>query len=175
MHQLVLAFTLLQTRPQVQFHHIHATRKDNGRKYRIGILVESGILQVVVIKRDEDGEREKEERQVERKEAGARVREGGVAHEAGGVYHRQLVDELHGIFERRVEEEAARPDEQVANKADEEDGVVAMFAAGSDAQVGEVDEEEVREGVDYLGGVGSRVVILTTELSAWGPPMELFG
>lgn len=74
-----------------------------------------------------------------------------------------------------MEEEAARPDEQVADKADEEDGVVAMFAAGSDAQVGEVDEEEVREGVDYLGGVGSRVVILTMEQSAWGLQWSYLG
>lgn len=74
-----------------------------------------------------------------------------------------------------MEEEAARPDEQVADKADEENGVVAIFAAGSDAQVGEVDEEEVREGVDYLRGVGSRVVILTTELSAWGLEWSYLG
>ena len=73
--------------------------------------MEGGILQVMVIKRDEDGEGEKEERQVEREEAGARVRKGGVAHETGGVYHRKLVDQLHGIFERCVKEEAARANE----------------------------------------------------------------
>ena len=122
--------------------------------------MEGRILKIVVIKSDENGEREEEEGQVEREEAGARVGEGGVAHEAGGVYHRQLVDELHGVFERRVEEEAAGADEQVADEADEEDGVVAMFAAGLDAPVGEVDEEEVREGVDYLGGVWGCVVVL---------------
>ena len=126
--------------------------------------MEGRILKIVVIKRDENGEREEEEGQVEREEAGARVREGGVAHEAGGVYHGQLVDELHGVFERRVEEEAAGADEQVADEADEEDGVVAVFAAGLDAPVGEVDEDEVREGVDYLGGVRGCVVILA-ELS----------
>ena len=122
--------------------------------------MEGRILKIVVIERDENGEREEEEGQVKREEAGARVREGGIAHEAGGVYHRQLVEELHWIFERRVEEEAAGADEQVADEADEEDGVVAVFAAGLDAPVGEVDEEEVREGVDYLGGVRGCVVIL---------------
>ena len=65
----------------------------------------------MVIERDKDGEREEEEGQVEREEAGARVGEGGVAHEAGRVNHREFVDELHGIFERCVEEEAARPHE----------------------------------------------------------------
>lgn len=34
--------------------------------------MECGILQVMVIECDEDGEREQEERQVEREEAGAR-------------------------------------------------------------------------------------------------------
>lgn len=35
--------------------------------------MEGGILEVVVIECDEDGEREEEERQAEREEAGARV------------------------------------------------------------------------------------------------------
>ena len=59
-----------------------------------------------------------------------------------------------------MEEEAAGADEQVADEADEEDGVMAVFAAGLDASVREVDEEEVREGIDYLGGVRGCVVIL---------------
>ena len=122
--------------------------------------MKSGILQVVVIKRDEDGEGEEDEGQREAEEAGARVGEGSVAHEAGGVDHGEFVDELHGILERGVEEETARADEQIPDEADEEDGVVAVPAAGSDAQVGEVDEEEVGEGVDDFGGVGGRVVIL---------------
>ena len=63
-----------------------------------------------------------------------------------------------------MEEEAAGADEQVADEADDEDGVVAVSAAGLDASVGEIDEEEVREGVDYLGGVRGCVVILA-ELS----------
>jgi hypothetical protein len=35
------------------------------------------------------------------------VRETGPEHEAGGVDHGELVDELHGVFEGGVEEEAA--------------------------------------------------------------------
>ena len=63
-----------------------------------------------------------------------------------------------------MEEEAAGADEQVADEADEEDGVMAVFAAGLDASVREVDEEEVRESVDYLGGVRGCVVILAKRL-----------
>ena len=59
-----------------------------------------------------------------------------------------------------MEEEAAGADEQVADETDDEDGVVAIFAARLNAPVGEVDEEEVGEGVDYLGGVRGCVVIL---------------
>ena len=127
--------------------------------------MEGGILEVVVIECDEDGEREEEERQAEREEAGARVREGGVTHEAGSVYHGQFVDELHGIFERCVKEEAAGPNQQVANEADDKNGVMAVFAAGLNASVGEVDKEEVGEGIDYLGGIWGRVVVLTGTVS----------
>ena len=118
----------------------------------------------MVVECDEDGEREEEKCQVEGEEAGARIGEGSVAHEAGGVYHGQFIDELHGILERCVEEEAARPDEQVADEADEEDGIMAVFAARLNANIGKVDEEEVCEGIDYLGGVWSGVVVLV-ELS----------
>ena len=37
---------------------------------------------------------------------------------------------------------------------------MAVFAAGLDAQIGKVDEQEVCESVDYLGGEWCRVVIL---------------
>lgn len=137
--------------------------------------MERRILQVVVIERDEDGERGEPERQAEREAAGARVRERGVAHEAGGVDHRELVDELHRVLERRVEEEAARADEQVADEADEEDCVVAVCKAGADAEVGEVDEEEVRERVDDFGGVGGRVVVLATRRCQRGAGFQWWG
>ena len=44
---------------------------------------------------------------------------------------------------------------------------MAVFAAGLNADIGKVDEEEVGEGVHYLGGVGGRIVILL-ELSVGG-------
>ena len=160
MQQFVLNLTPLQPRPQIQLHHIHATRQYNSRQDGVRILMKGRVLQVVIIQRDEDGEGEQEEGEVEGEEAGARVGKGGVAHEACSVDHGKLIDELHGVLERRVEEEAPRSDEKVAHEADEEDGVVAVAAAGLDAQVGVVDEEEIGERVDYLGGVRGRVVIL---------------
>lgn len=52
-----------------------------------------------------------------------------------------------------MKEEAAGPDKQVANEADDKYGVMAVFAAGLYASVGEVDKEKVGEGIDYLGGI----------------------
>lgn len=48
---------------------------------------------------------------------------------------------------------------------------MAMVAAGLNTPIGKVDKEEVREGVNYLGGIWGRVVVLV-ELSVG--PMELF-
>lgn len=59
-----------------------------------------------------------------------------------------------------MKEEAAGPDKQVANEADDKNGVMAVFAAGLNASEGEVDKEEVGEGIDYLGSIWGRVVIL---------------
>ena len=114
----------------------------------------------MIVQRDENGQAEQEHCQTEGEQARARVRECRVAHQTGGVNHGELVDELHRVFEGGVEEEAAGADEQVADVADEEDGVVAVFSAGGDAPVGEVDEEEVRECINYFSRVGCCVVVL---------------
>ena len=47
---------------------------------------------------------------------------------------------------------------------------MAMLAAGLNAKIGIVDKEEVCQGIDYLGGIWSRVVVLVS-LSVG--PMEL--
>lgn len=44
---------------------------------------------------------------------------------------------------------------------------MAMVAAGLNTPIGKKDEEEVREGINYLGGIWGRVVVLV-ELSV-GP------
>lgn len=46
-----------------------------------------------------------------------------------------------------------------------------MFTAGLNAKVRKIDKEEVCEGIDYLGGIWGRVVVLV-ELSAG--PMKVF-
>ena len=104
------------------------------------------------------------------------VGEGGVSHEACGVYHVQLIDQLPRIcvcqrqesgslgrghtFEGRVEHEAAKADQKIAKVRNLEDGVMAMFSAAFDALVGEIDEHEVGQGVDDLGGIVGGIVVL---------------
>ncbi len=48
---------------------------------------------------------------------------------------------------------------------------MAVFAAGLNAETGKIDKEEICEGVDYLGGIKSRIVVLV-ELSVGS--MKLF-
>lgn len=43
---------------------------------------------------------------------------------------------------------------------------MAVFAAGLNAEIGQVDKEDVCESVHYLGGIWRRVVVLM-ELSVW--------
>lgn len=59
-----------------------------------------------------------------------------------------------------MEEEAAGAYQKVSKEADQENGIVSMFAAGLNAEKGEVGEEEVCEGVDNLGRVVGRIVFL---------------
>ena len=146
--------------PQVHLHDPHAADQHDGRQDRVRVLVEDRVLQVVVDGRDGARERDQRRAQAQRVRARAPAREAGVEHDAGGVDHRQLVDELHRVLERAVEEEAAHADRQVAEEGDEEDGVVAVPEAGVQAAGGEVEEGEVREGVDDLGGVDGGVVVL---------------
>ena len=122
--------------------------------------MEFWILQVVVVEGDEEREAHKRDPENGGERGAARVGEGHVAHETGGVDHGELVDELHWVFQRRVEQEAPRTHEQVSDEGYDKNLVMVLLEAGSDAAVAEVHEEEVREGVDYLGGVVRHVVVL---------------
>lgn len=102
--------------------------------------MKSRVLQIVVVEGDEDCKRDEEQREVDGEEAGPGVGECRIAHQAGGVDHGEFVNELHWVFECCVKEEAAGANEKVSDEADEEDGVVAISAAGLDAHDGEVDE-----------------------------------
>ena len=102
------------------------------------------ILQVVIVQRDKHRQPDQGQGEIDAEGARLGVGEGGVAHEAGGIDHAELVDELHRVFERGVEEEGASADEEVADEGDQEDGVVRVAPAGADAKVGQIDKEEVR-------------------------------
>ena len=52
-----------------------------------------------------------------------------------------------------MKHEAAYSDEEVPEIRDAEDGVVAVGLARLDSAVGEVDEHQVGEGIDDLGGI----------------------
>ena len=55
---------------------------------------------------------------------------------------------------------ASRSYQQVADEADEEDRVVAMFSTALQAQVAKVQKEQVGKGVDYLGSIWGSIVVL---------------
>ena len=122
--------------------------------------MESRVLEVVVVGCDEDCKPSESDSEYGREGLGALMRETGPEHEAGGVDHGELVDELHGILEGAVEEEAAGADDQVADEGEQEDAVVVLLQAVGDAAVGEVDEEQIGEGVDDLGGVLGGIIVL---------------
>lgn len=52
----VLFTRLAPSRTERDFHSIHASEDDDGSQKRVGILVEDGVLQVMIIQRNEDGE-----------------------------------------------------------------------------------------------------------------------
>lgn len=125
-------------------------------------------MEVVVVGRDEDCKPSEADSEDGREGLGALVRETGPEHEAGGVDHGELIDELHGVFEGAVKEEAPRPDDQVADEGEQEDAIVILLQAIGDAAVGEVDEEQVGEGVDDLGGVLGGIVVFFAPVQSRG-------
>ena len=65
-----------------------------------------------------------------------------------------------------MERKTPAPYQQVSKVRDEEDAIVPVAPAVVHALEGEEDEEEVGEGVDDLGRVGRRVVVLYALLLA---------
>ena len=150
------------------FHNIYRAEQHDGSQDRVGVLVKSRVLEVVVVGCNKDRKPSEGDSKDSREGPGALVREAGPEHEAGGVDHGELVDELHGILEGAVEEEAAGADDQVADEGEQEDAVVVLLQAVGDAAVGEVDEEQVGESVDYLGGVLGGIVVLLAPIQSRG-------
>lgn len=69
-------------------------------------------------------------------------------------------------LQRSMERKAPRPNKQVPEKRYQEDRVMAVSETIAYATVGQVDEQQVRQRVDYLGGVASRIVVLIRSQSA---------
>jgi hypothetical protein len=59
-----------------------------------------------------------------------------------------------------VKRETSAANNEVSNEGYEEDGIVSISQAVGDAPECKIYKDKVREGVDNLGGVGGRVVIL---------------
>lgn len=57
MLQLESLFVSAQRRSKAELHDVHASSKHDHGEYGIGILVEKRVLEIVVIQRDEDGQR----------------------------------------------------------------------------------------------------------------------
>jgi len=137
-------------RTEAEFHDIDGAEEDDGGQETVNELVEDGISEVVIEAGNKECECEETERQEEGVSNGSSVREGGVEHDTRCINHRQLIDQLHGVFEGGVKGEAAAADDEVANEGDEEDEGVAVAYAVGYAFEGQVHEHEVGKGVDDL-------------------------
>ena len=69
--------------------------------------MELWVLQVMVVERDEERKANKGNSKNDGEGRTARVGEGRVAHQTGGVDHGELIDELHGVFQGCMEQEAS--------------------------------------------------------------------
>ena len=65
-------------------------------------------------------------------------------------------------LEGTVEHEAAEANEKIAKISNLEDGIMAVVSAALDALVGKIDEHEIGQGVDDLGGIVGGIIVLRT-------------
>ena len=63
-------------------------------------------------------------------------------------------------FQGGVEQEAAGADKQVSQEGNQEDLIMSIAATADNTLNTQPHKHEVRQGIDDLGGVGSRIVIL---------------
>jgi hypothetical protein len=59
-----------------------------------------------------------------------------------------------------MEQEAPEPDDQVAEKSHQEDIVMAASKTIGNPLVGQIDENQIRQGIHDLGGVDCGIVVL---------------
>jgi len=79
------------------FHGVHTPQDHNGGQDRVRILVKNGVLQVMVVKGDKNGERGQRYRKSKTDDCWPRVGKGRIGHQTCGVNHGELIDKLHGI------------------------------------------------------------------------------
>lgn len=59
-----------------------------------------------------------------------------------------------------MKEEAPDSDEQISNKGNQKNGIMALLEATSDASVSEIEEEKVCRRIDSLRQVDCRIIVL---------------
>ena len=84
-------------RTKRHLHCIHTSQDHDGSQDRVCILVEHGVLQVVVIESDENGQRSQGNSQNHTDARWSRVGKGRIAHQARGINHGELINQLHRI------------------------------------------------------------------------------
>lgn len=114
--RIPLFAALAVVRANADFHDVHGAQQHNGCQDGVCVLVERGVLQVVVVCRDENRQARERGSKYKRKRLLALMLKGRPEHKTSGVNHRQLVDQLHRVLERGVEEERAGSDDQVADE-----------------------------------------------------------
>lgn len=59
-----------------------------------------------------------------------------------------------------MEQEAAQPNDQIADKAKQEHFIMSISDTAGNAAICQVDKRQIRERVDNFGGIGCCIVVL---------------
>ena len=103
--------------------------------------MKDGVLEIMIVCRDKCCKEGSEDEERGRRKCRFAMREYSIEHYTSCIYHRQLVEELHRIYQTSVnlsiairncvmtfkcsmEREAPKADEKIADEADEEYGIV---------------------------------------------------
>ena len=81
-------------------HVVHATENGNAREQPEHDLMKHGVLKVMVIACDEDGQGCGEDQHETREEGRAAEGECGGEDHTHGIYHGQLIQQLHRVWHR---------------------------------------------------------------------------
>lgn len=73
-----------------------------------------------------------------------------------------------------MEQEAPKTNDQIADEANQEDGIMSVSDTAGNASICQVDEGEVRKRVDNFSGIGCRVVVLKIDYWVSQPVIHCF-